>query len=132
MNSAKPGAVLSSTLSDRSVLVVEDEVIVALELGDTLSDFGFGEVRVAHNLRGAEKQLEGWTPDLAILDVNLGSGERTLGLGERLTENGVTVVFATGYNRDEIAEHLNGYAYMEKPLSQRTLEMKLDAIVKAW
>ncbi|MNL54790.1 hypothetical protein D3C87_1781520 [compost metagenome] len=41
--------------------------------------------------------MRGFTPDVAILDVNLGSGT-SLPIAEELVRRGVPFVFATGYS----------------------------------
>ena len=103
-----------STSSKPKVLYVEDEVIVALDVAEGLSsDLGY-DVHLAHNLASARAFCEQHTFDFALLDMNLGNGERSLELGLALAKQGTTVVFASGYNRDEIAE-INAFPLIEKP-----------------
>ncbi len=105
---------LSMTCSRPRVLYVEDEVIVALDVADGLADeLGF-EVRVAHNLTAAFRLVESETFDFALLDMNLGHGERSTELGHKLAAAGTHVVFASGYNRNEIDEIAN-FQLIEKP-----------------
>lgn len=117
------------TLSELSVLVVEDEVIVAIELGEVLRDMGFRDVRVAHNLRRAEQEIAAALPDVAILDVNLGAGERTIGLGLKLAEKGTRIVFASGYNKSELAAEIQSFDFVEKPVSSDDIRAKLKAML---
>lgn len=107
----------SSTLSDKSILYLEDEIIVAIEIGEILNDLGFGEVLVAHNLRAAETLLAGRKVDFALLDVNLGNGERSNELGMRLDLEGAAVIFASGYNKGELAPEMQRFSFLEKPVT---------------
>ncbi|MEY1557840.1 response regulator [Yoonia sp. R2331] len=104
----------STTCSPPKVLYVEDEVIVALDVADGLSqEFGF-EVRVAHNLTAAYQMIAREDFTFALLDMNLGHGERSTELGKTLAASGTHVVFASGYNRNEIDEIAN-FQLIEKP-----------------
>ena len=104
----------SSTPSRPRLLYVEDEIIVALDVEDGLtSELGF-DVTTAHNLSGARAVAAKYDFDFALLDLNLGNGERSTELGLDLARNGVHVVFASGYNRNEI-EEIADFKLVEKP-----------------
>ena len=103
-----------STPSTSRLLYVEDEVIVALDVSDGLKhDLGF-DVWMAHNLSTAMSFCEQTQFDYALLDMNLGNGENSLALGLMLAERGTHVVFASGYNRNEIAK-IDAFQLIEKP-----------------
>lgn len=104
----------SSTPSKPKILYVEDEVIVALDVAEGLSDeLGF-EVHMVHNLSAAQAKCSCNSFDYALLDMNLGNGERSVDLGIALAKQGTRVVFASGYNRGEIAE-IKAFQLVEKP-----------------
>ncbi|MDJ1015237.1 MAG: response regulator [Paracoccaceae bacterium] len=119
----------STIFSERSVLYVEDEIIVAIEISEQLREIGFREVRVAHTLRTANELVENALPDVALLDVNLGNGERTTDLGIALRENGVKVVFASSYNKTELSERLQSFAFLEKPIGRHDVEAALRSLL---
>ena len=121
----------SSTLSDKSILYLEDEIIVAIEIGEILGDLGFGEVLVAHNLRSAETLLAGRGVDFALLDVNLGNGERSNELGMRLAASGTDVIFASGYNKGELAPEMQVFSFLEKPVTAQDIRRAIFAKVEA-
>jgi len=58
--------------SDRRILYLEDEIIIALDTAETLREMGFAQVGLAHNLRKARKLAEAGGYDVALLDVNVG------------------------------------------------------------
>ena len=107
--------------SPTRILYVEDEIIVALDVSDGLRDVLGFEVSMAHNLASAQALAEKNDFDLALLDINLGHGERSIGLGRELAERGVYVVFASGYNRSEMSE-IEGFPLIEKPFQIEDLQ----------
>ena len=103
-----------STPSNSRLLYVEDEVIVALDVSEGLRhDLGF-DVYMAHNLATAMAHCNAMQFDCALLDMNLGNGENSMALGLMLAERGTHVVFASGYNRHEIAR-IDAFQLIEKP-----------------
>ncbi len=117
------------TFSEKTILYVEDEIIVAIETAQILSEFGFKDVRLAHNLRSAEFEINSGRIDVALLDVNLGNGERTIDLGIELARLGTAVVFVSGYNKSELSERIQGFDFLEKPIETDDLEALLTSIV---
>ncbi len=79
-----------------SVLLVEDNMVIALDAEDMLLELGAARVSVASNVADALRLLELETPTFALLDVNLGH-EASWPIATRLRELGVRHVFASGY-----------------------------------
>lgn len=110
----------SSTCSKYKLLYVEDEVIISLETAETLREtFGF-EVTLAHTLDAAKRLVAQECFTHALLDVNLGRGETTTELAHKLSEEGATVVFCTGYSRGEF-DGITQYPVVEKPFRAEEL-----------
>ena len=103
-----------STQSIPKILYVEDEIIVALDVEDGLRNELKMDVCMVHTLAAAQSAVESQTFDFALLDLNLGNGERSTQLGLELARQGTKVVFASGYNRNEISE-IDGFPLVEKP-----------------
>ena len=80
------------------ILIVEDEMLVALELESILSDSGFQPVGIAPDLTTAE-EFFGETIDLALVDLNLRDGLTGPQIGKLLSDKGVTVLFLTANPR---------------------------------
>jgi DNA-binding response OmpR family regulator len=102
---------ISSQLRGKSVLMVEDEYLIA----DALSSaFEMEDIRVLGpfpNVASAMQALdEGAKADAAILDVNL-NGERVFPLADRLMADNVPIVLTTGYDSDAIPRD---YAHLER------------------
>lgn len=87
-----------------TVLVVEDEFIIALDLSETVRDLGFKVEGPYANRDHAFIAIDQEMPDVAILDVMTGDGE-VFPLADALTEAGVPIIFHSGhYEPKEIAK----------------------------
>lgn len=78
----------------RRILVVEDDVMVASLVADSLTREGF-ETAVAHSAVEAREQVQATDPDGAVIDINLGSGPSGLQVGQWLhrTHPHIALVF---------------------------------------
>ena len=100
------------------VLVVEDEALIAMELERLLGP--------AATVDGALRLLDGATPDVALLDVNL-RGEMVTPVAEVLRTRGVPFVLASAYDRAQLtAEVLIGAPIVGKPTNVRRLLAALE------
>ncbi len=114
---------------DASVLILEDEPIVALALEDMLLELGFQSVSVATTIEEAFGKLDELTPDVAVLDVNI-RGNRSYGVAETLIDLNVPFVFATGYGDAEHSKAFMGIRTLTKPYSQQQLRAALIAAMR--
>jgi DNA-binding response OmpR family regulator len=58
-------------LTDRCVLIIEDEIMVTMMLEDMLQELGAGAIETATNLEEAESRALDTVADVALVDVNL-------------------------------------------------------------
>lgn len=110
-----------------SVMVVEDDFLLADDISYALEDAGAVVLGPFAEVRSAFELLEDRRPDLAVLDVNLG-GETSFEIGRDLRRRGVPILFATGYDASIIPSDLAGAAYLIKPL---TVAMLISTLVDA-
>lgn len=87
---------VASSLEGLRVLVVEDEMLLALDLEEGLNDAGCVVVGPAGSLRSALRLSESEEIDAAILDVNL-AGERVFPVARLLASRDIPYIFATAY-----------------------------------
>ena len=87
----------STNLAGRSILVVEDETLIALDIADAFERAG-AQVTTTATLRDATKLVEAEGLSAAILDHVLGRDDSS-GLCRRLKERGVPFVIHTGFDR---------------------------------
>ncbi|HVY86835.1 MAG TPA: response regulator [Caulobacterales bacterium] len=93
-------------LRGASVLLLEDEFLIALDAEEILKGLGVGDVCTACTLADAERLVQAHRFDVAVFDVNI-NGQTSLALAEKLIEAGTPVLFATGYGmRGRAFSHL--------------------------
>ena len=107
-------------LRHRRVLLVEDEMMVAMLIEDMLSDFGCEVIGPAARIDEALKLAGEGRIDVAILDVNL-NGQETYPVADALAAIGVPFVFATGYGAGSLREGYRHRPTLQKPFAQRDL-----------
>src|SRR5690606_38812722 len=76
-----------------NVLVVEDEIFVAIEIESVVQDLGHRPVGIAADSRRALELAK--DAELAFVDLNLVDGPTGIDLGRRLAGDGLTVLYMT-------------------------------------
>lgn len=90
--------------SDRHVLIVEDDIFIALDLERVLDDAGCGVVGPASSVERALARIADTKLDAALLDVNLGH-ELVFPVADRLSAEGIPFIFVTGEPRTVPERH---------------------------
>ena len=84
------------SLSGLKVLLLEDQLVIALDAEAMLQACGVGGVDTTATAAEALRTLVATQPDIAVLDVNLGSGN-SFPVAEELRRRKIPFIFATGY-----------------------------------
>lgn len=122
---AEAEAPAGGTLAGRRVLVVEDQMLIAMALEEELAEAGLVVAGVAAQVAAAMDLLGRETPDLAVLDLNLGA-ETSIPVAQELRARGVPFVFATGYGSGfTLPEELSDAAVVNKPYDVADILRKL-------
>ena len=111
------------------ILIVEDEMLVAMELESILQDLGHEPVGIAPDLHGAE-QLAANPLDLALVDLNLRDGLTGPEIGKRLCERGVSVLFITANPRVLGSGIAGTVGVLTKPTDAETVRAAVDFALK--
>jgi DNA-binding response OmpR family regulator len=109
------------------VLVVEDEPIIALGLHSVLTDLGFREVDLAHDLPMGKALLLSRSPDLGILDVNIGR-YLVFPLAAELRAKLIPIIFSTGDAPSKFPPEWTTHPIVGKPLNIARLLAALCAV----
>jgi light-regulated signal transduction histidine kinase (bacteriophytochrome)/CheY-like chemotaxis protein len=128
---AKPAApVTAGLLKGRNVLLVEDNMIIAMDGEDALRDLG-AEVTTASSVGRAREAIAIQSVDMAVLDFNLGH-ETSLPVADLLAEKGIPFLFATGYGDGlDLPSRFENVVLLKKPYSGATLAQALAPIIEA-
>jgi CheY-like chemotaxis protein len=103
----------------KTVLIVEDEIFVALDLERILTDAGYTVAAIAADSNGAIQAAADC--NFALVDVNLRDGPTGPGLATTLARDyGLKVVFVTA-NPAQIGKAEGALGYIRKPFSEAAI-----------
>jgi CheY-like chemotaxis protein len=102
------------------ILIVEDEIFVAAEIEQVVSDMGHEPVGIAPDKQTALQHAS--DADVALVDLNLRDGPTGIEIGRILAQtHGVSVVYLTA-NPAQLKSGIPGtIGVVSKPISQRDL-----------
>jgi DNA-binding NtrC family response regulator len=120
----------ADVIQGRSILVIEDDYLVAEilvqmleEAGSTvLGPIGWRDEALAFIRRNSPAF------DTAVLDVNL-HGQSSYPIADALIDRGIKFIFTTGYGADALDTAYRGYPRCEKPFQQQTLLAVLASVL---
>ena len=110
----------------RSILIVEDEPLIAMMLEDFLDSLGHSVRGTCDSVQCALTEVEKGGFDLAILDVNL-KGENVWPVAERLRIQGVPFVIASGGHVDPPPAQFAAVPLIEKPYTVDRVTPAIEA-----
>jgi CheY-like chemotaxis protein len=110
------------------ILIVEDEMLVAMNIEDMLLGLGHEVAGIAGRLAPALALAQEVEFDVAMLDVNL-AGEPSFPVAGILRERGIPFLFATGYGIEGIHEDYRSAPVLQKPFRSRDLREALESAV---
>lgn len=109
------------------VMIVEDEMTIALLLEDILTDLGHEVAELAMRLPQGLAAAADAEVDLAILDVNL-DGLPSFPIAEVLARRGIPFAFATGYGAAGIDPRFKDRPLIGKPFVIRDIEQAIGDV----
>jgi DNA-binding response OmpR family regulator len=111
-------------VATKRILLVEDEVLVAMLLQSMLEDLGYVDVERVGRVEAAIDMVNNNDFALAIVDVNL-HGEKSFPVADALIARAIPFYFATGY--DAISDpRYAGIPLISKPFDIDELKTILD------
>ncbi len=120
-------------MKKKSLLIVEDEFTVALDLELRLQKMGYSVLALAADPDTALRLTEEERPDLILMDIFLHSDRDGIALAGQIQHNWkIPVVFLTAYSdlkTLERAAHTGAYGYLVKPFKDEDLR---SIIEMAW
>ena len=109
------------------ILIVEDEMLVAMNIEDMLLELGHEVAGIAGRLEAALNLARDGAFDVAMLDVNL-AGDRSFPVAVLLAGRGSPFLFATGYGLDGIEEKYRDRPVLQKPFRACDLAAAVEAL----
>lgn len=116
-------------VKDKTVLLVEDSLIIALDAEDILKRLGAQHVATAGTVEGALEAIKDAKPALALLDINLGD-QTSFAVADRLHELGIPFLFATGYGEQaQLPDDHKARTVLQKPYTLENVERALPELM---
>jgi CheY-like chemotaxis protein len=113
-----------------TLLIVEDEPLLAMQLSRSLTEFGWSIFGVAGSIEEANRILsENRRPDAAILDVDL-AGMPVFPLARSLRRLGIPFLFCTGYEDLDYVQEFAGCQTIRKPATVLQIVRGLRDVVR--
>lgn len=117
---------MNDAIPQRAVLIVEDEMCLAMLLQDLLEDAGYN-VLMAARLPAAVALAESAEIDAAILDINL-AGTEVFPAADVLRRRGIPFLFTSGYGCDGLSPDYRQSPILQKPYDQALLQQALTTL----
>lgn len=117
-------------MQSNKILILEDELIVALDLQELLSDEGY-EVQVAHSFSMAMDELKKFKPHVVICDINLGEKKTGIDFAKEAKEahKPVEIIFISAFSTKQIlddAERTFPLNYIVKPWNNEQIKVTVQ------
>lgn len=113
----------------RSVMLVEDEVMIRMMVADMLEEIGYTIAGEAGDIDEAVRLVQVTDFDIAILDVNV-NGKIITPVAEAVQLLGLPFVFATGYGAQGLPEKFRDRPTIQKPFQIETLARTIESVLK--
>jgi CheY-like chemotaxis protein len=119
-----PSSGMEMRLAAPRVLVVEDEMTVAMLIEDMVSELDYEVAAVVPRLEDAMRLLDSDSFDVAMLDVHL-NGKTVFPFAAELESREIPFLFATAYGARGIPAEFHGHIVLQKPFGPVELRRAL-------
>jgi two-component system cell cycle sensor histidine kinase/response regulator CckA len=121
------------TSAGLSILIVEDEALIAEEIQDRLTRLGFYAVGIRDTGEAAIQAAEQLHPDLVLMDIRLKGKLDGIAAADRITQQlHVPVVYLTAHSDDSTlqrAKETAPFGYLLKPFQERDLLVAIEMAI---
>ena len=114
-------------LTGRRILVVEDDILIAMLIEEILQDLGCVIVGPVATLDDALRLAGDEALDAAVLDVTIRGGQ-IYPAAERLLARGIPFILASGYGDWALPEAFRNMPRLTKPFTARDIEEKMKLL----
>ncbi|MEM7729910.1 MAG: HWE histidine kinase domain-containing protein, partial [Pseudomonadota bacterium] len=121
---------VETVAADRRVLLVEDNVVLAMDMVQSLTELGASSVETCSTIAEAQRHVDHGTFDFAVLDMNL-RGVVSFDLARTLKAQGTPFLFVTGYGSGmDVPAELRSTRILTKPIDDVSLSQAIGSILK--
>jgi CheY-like chemotaxis protein len=130
LNIYKIGSV--RTVSSK-ILIVEDEIIIAIDLKIRLENLGYYVPGIAVNGKDAIKKTGEKNPDLILMDILLNGDTDGIEAAQQIrNQYNIPIIYLTGSQNDSLMERAKitePYGYINKPFDNIEIETAIQLAV---
>ncbi|WP_165853552.1 HWE histidine kinase domain-containing protein [Aurantiacibacter aquimixticola] len=124
-------AEIKRVASGKTALLIEDNVVLAMDMVDSLYRLGAEHIETAATIDSGMSLVKTMDFDFAVLDMNL-RGEVAFDVAIALKERGVPFIFVTGYgSKMDIPHDLERVPVLTKPVDDGTLSNGVGKILNS-
>src|SRR5258705_3942349 len=112
-----------------SVLIVEDELIVARDIRKTLERNSFKVVGVARTAEKALSMVEAFNPSLVLVDIFLKGNLTGIDLAKQLNSRGIPFIYVSANSNQEVLEAAkvtHPFGFIVKPFREKDLLVTIE------
>jgi len=113
--------VIQPFLTHSRVLIVEDDVLVAMSFEDFVADHGCTECNLATSTSLALAALDTFAPTIVLLDVALQKAEPDFLIADVLVERGLAFVFVSALLPGVVPTRHGAVPFVRKPFADKDL-----------
>ncbi|CAM4418687.1 Response regulator receiver domain-containing protein [Pedobacter westerhofensis] len=113
----------------KSILIVEDEFVVANSLRLTLKQAGYQVAGIAASSEEADEYIQKHKPDLVLLDIRLNGKRSGIDMARILNAQNIAFIYLSANSSQKILEEAKKtepYGFMVKPYREKDLLVALD------
>ena len=118
---------------ETSILIVEDEAIIAMHLKNALTSWGYSVPLVTASGEDAVRAVDLACPDLVLMDIHLAGTLDGIQTAERIrARHDVPVIYLTAFADDDLvqkAKATESYGYLIKPVQDRELRAVIEMVL---
>lgn len=112
-------------MENTKILIVEDEILIAEDLKDTLQMLGFKNIELAHDKKTAIQKLETFKPQISLLDIRLEKDTEGIEIGNYISSHKLgQFIYVTAHSDVEMVKKIiktSPSGYITKPVKKSDL-----------
>ena len=116
--------------SDIRIMIVEDDVLIAMDLAGFLRDAGLDVVGPFSSVEVALQGMTDRRPHIAILDIDL-NGQMSFPVADALAAEKVPFAWLSGSSPDILPDHHRHRPFLTKPSASHTIMRVMTDLLKA-
>lgn len=119
--------------NQNKILIVEDEVITAMDIKNMLKNYGFDVVGMASTGEDAIKKAKEFQPNLTLMDISLKGDMDGIEAAEEIKSlYDIPIVYMSAFTDSNTFERIkftNPYGFVNKPVSSDLLFISIEAAI---